>query len=65
VGEKKTYISTYILFVFQRHSTLEPASVACDDKQGDLFYSVGPHGNLEFWNPELRINKLNGPERSS
>ena len=27
-------------------SAREPASIACEDEQGDLFYSEGPRGNL-------------------
>ena len=33
------------LFIFNRHSTQEPASIVCNDEQGDLFYSAGPHRN--------------------
>ena len=37
-------------------STQEPASVVCDDGQGDLFYSVDPHRNLH--QPQLTREKL-------
>ena len=33
------------LFIFHAYSTRELASIACDDEQGDLFYSAGPWKN--------------------
>ena len=33
------------LFSFHGHSTWEPASVVCNDDQGDLFYFAGQHRN--------------------
>ena len=33
------------LFILCGHSTGEPASIVCNDEQGDLFYFVGPHWN--------------------
>ena len=33
------------LFIFRGHSTRKPASVVCNDEQGDLFYSAGQHRN--------------------
>ena len=32
-------------FYSRAHSTLESASIVCNDEQGDLFYSAGPHRN--------------------
>ena len=34
------------LFTFRGHSTLEPASIVCNDEQGNLFYPTGPHRNV-------------------
>ena len=33
------------LFIFPSHPTQELASIVCNDDQGDLFHSVGPHRN--------------------
>ena len=33
------------LFIFHRHSTQKPESIAYNDAWGDLFYSAGPHRN--------------------
>ena len=36
------------IFIFRGHLTCEPATVVCDDEQGDLFYSAGTqHMNLQ------------------
>ena len=37
------------LFIFRRHSTREPASIACDNEQGDLFYSAGSRRKEPAW----------------
>ena len=58
----------WIPFVFRGHTTREPASVACIDEQGDLFFSVGPHRILrqphltqgKKWRDRLE-KKLKGP----
>ena len=34
------------LFIFCEHSPREPASVVCNDEQGDLFYPAATHRNL-------------------
>ena len=45
------------LFIFRGDSTRElPVSVVCNDEQGDLFYSAGPHRNR--YQPELTQEKL-------
>ena len=54
------------LFVFRVRSTREPASIVCNDEQGDLFYFAGPHRNVvatgkareRFW----KKMQVNGPE---
>ena len=33
------------LFTFRGHFTWEPASIVCNDEQGDLFHSAGLHRN--------------------
>ena len=44
------------LFIFRGNSTREPASVVCNDEQGDLLHSAGPHTN-RCW-PQLTGEKL-------
>ena len=44
------------LYSFCGHSTWEPPSIVCDDEQGDLFYSGGPHRNPN--QPQLTQEKL-------
>ena len=34
------------LFIFSRHLQWEPAEIACDYEEGDLFQSADPHGKL-------------------
>ena len=36
------------LLIFHGHSTREPASVVCNDEQGDLLYCAGQHRNLRY-----------------
>ena len=52
----KTVTHVLSLFIFRGHSTREPASLVCNDEQGDLFYSAGPHRNR--YQPELTQEKL-------
>ena len=40
------------IYIFCRHPTGEPSSIACDNKQDDLFYSTGQHRKL--CKPQLR-----------
>ena len=35
------------MFAFPGLPARELASIVCDDHQGDLVYSTGPHGNLQ------------------
>ena len=43
------------------HSTWEPASIFCNVKQGDLFYSAGPHRkNSGEVLEEMQVNGLEG-----
>ena len=58
------------LFTFREPLTREPASIVCNNEQGDLFYSAGPHSNRRW--PQPTQGKLgrcfgkmqvNGPER--
>ena len=52
------------------YSTREPASVGCNNEQGDLFYSVGPHRNHvlatantgKLLGEVLEKMQVNGPE---
>ena len=44
------------LLILRGHSAREPASIACDNEQGDLFYSAGQHRNLRW--PQLIQGKL-------
>ena len=44
------------IFIFRGHSTREPASVVCDDEQGDLIYSADPHRNR--CKPQITQGKL-------
>ena len=46
----------YNLFIFCGYARREPASVVCNDEQGDLFYFAGPHRN-RYW-PQLTQEKL-------
>ena len=34
------------LFIFRTHTSRELAEIACDYKQGDLFYVASPYGKL-------------------
>ena len=42
--------------------TPKPEWVACDDRQGDVFYSTGPHGHLHTANARKRILEKNEVE---
>ena len=50
------------LFIFQRYSTWEPASIVCNDEQGDLFYSAGPHRNQCFSTDGTLISASAAPQ---
>ena len=48
------------LFIFGWYSPREPASLACDCEQGDLFYSAwAPRGKLRW----LKLMQLKGKGR--
>ena len=44
------------LFIIRGHSTREPASIVCNQEEGDLFYSTGLHRNRRY--PQLTQDKL-------
>ena len=48
------------LFLIHRPLVQESASVACDNKQDDLFYSTGPHGNLSRLATKAKKNQGEG-----
>ena len=45
------------MYISRAH-TRERASVICDDEEGDLFHSAGPHKNL--CQPQLTQKKARG-----
>ena len=55
------------LFLSRGLQAREPASVACDNEHGDLFYSATPHGENALatatarkrWREDLEDMKLN------
>ena len=65
---QKNNTACFGAFTFCGYSTWEPASIVCNDEQGDLFYSAGPYSqhrkhsevlekNAGEWTGRVEISK--------